>query len=576
MVETIRNNKGSSMKICIVGPANSAHIVKWCTWFVGRGHEVHVISFTPGEIQGVEVHLIDIGVNTNGSDIGKLKYLFTGKDIKRNIEKIMPDVISVHYATSYGVAVALSGVKGYVLSVWGSDIYDFPNKSPLHKALLKYSLRKADTLFSTSKAMADEAAKYTDKKFEITPFGVDMDLFNPNKRTRNDSAPFTIGTVKTLSDLYGIDYILKAASIIKNDYKNLAVSVRISGEGPQKNDYKKLVKDLGIEDITLFLGKISQEKAAEEWANMDVAIIPSTIYESFGVSAVEAQASGTPVIISDVDGLLEATNPGKSSTVVPKKDFKAIADAIVMLYEDPVLRKRMGMEGRRYASEKYELNTCFQNIESSLSTKGGGVLQDSIIIEVCIKRREDFIVGTVKGLSDKYGIKHILEATAEVKKYGDIPIKLRIAGSGIQEQEYKRLAETLGIEDITTWLGYISQEQAAVEWANMDIGIIPSTLESESFGVSAVEAQACGTPVIISDIPGLMEATKPGESSIVVKRNDSEGISVAISDLFRDCVLRKVLSKKGLSYVQNRYELNACFEHIEELFDKIVNKKGSR
>ena len=201
-----------NMKVCFVASADSAHIVKWCNWFAGHGHEVHVISFTQGKIDGSTVHFINTGVNTQGSDLGKLKYLLAGRKIKHLIQLINPDVVNAHYATSYGVAMALSGIKGYVLSVWGSDIYDFPRKSLFHKALLMYSLRKAGSLFSTSRAMAEEAAKYTSRKFEITPFGVDMELFNPNKRTRKEIDPFTIGVVKSLSDIYSIDYILKAAA----------------------------------------------------------------------------------------------------------------------------------------------------------------------------------------------------------------------------------------------------------------------------------------------------------------------------------------------------------------------------
>lgn len=351
------------MRICFVGPANSVHIVKWCDWFSKRGHEIHVISFTSNAIVRTKVHLIDLGVAANGSDIEKLKYLTTGKKIKKLVEGIQPDIVNVHYATSYGIAVALSGIQNYILSVWGSDIYDFPKKSILHKVLLKYSLQKAPHLFSTSHAMANEAGKYTNKKFEITPFGVNMDLFNPNKRTRSMNAPpFTIGIVKTLSSLYGIDYLLKAVAIINKENPALAIIVRIAGDGPQADDYKKLAVELGIEKQTHFLGKITQEDAAEEWANMDVAVIPSVMYESFGVAAVEAGASGTPVIISNVAGLLETTKPGHSSEVVPRKDAGAIAKAILKLYKNPDLRRKMGDEGRKYCSQKYEINQCFMQV----------------------------------------------------------------------------------------------------------------------------------------------------------------------------------------------------------------------
>lgn len=560
------------MRLCFVGPANSMHIVKWCDWFSNRGHEVHVISFAQGEMKSAQVHWIDIGVNANGNDYEKLKYLTAGKKIKAIIDRIKPDVVNAHYATSYGTAMALSGVKNYVLSVWGSDIYDFPKKSPLHKLLLQYSLKKATRLFSTSQAMADEASKYTDKHFDITPFGVDMELFNPDKRTRKDDVPFTVGTVKTLASLYGIDYIIKAVAIIRNERPELNVAVRISGDGPQAEEYKKLVRDLGIADITTFLGKISQEEAAREWANMDVAVVPSVLYESFGVAAVEAQACGTPVIVSDVNGVLESTIPGKSNEVVQKKNAESIAEAILRLYEDAELRKKMGTEGRKNVGERYELNRCFEGIENLFRTCGG-VSSENIIIDVAIEKKKDFIVGTVKGLSDKYGIAYILEAVAAINKQGKIPIKLRIAGRGPQEREYRDLAEKLGINDITEWLGFIPQETAAGEWANMDVAIIPSTLESESFGVAAVEAQACGTAVIISDIPGLMEATRPGISSVVVPRNNAQGIRDAVVELYEHPEMRKKYGNLGVEYVRARYEINNCFEKIQDIFRIVGSQK---
>lgn len=356
------------MKICFVGPANSTHIIKWCTWFHNQGHEIHIISYTVGKIENVKIHFVDIGVNTEGHDFEKLKYLLTGKKIKRIIQKINPDIINVHYATSYGAAMALSGINNYILSVWGADIYDFPKKSPLHQALLRFSLNKAACLFSTSRAMASEAKKYTDKKFIITPFGVDMDLFNPNKRTRtkNDSI-FVVGTVKGLSDKYGIADILRAVAEIKKK-NTIPIRLRIAGKGSQEKEYRKLACELGIDDITLWLGFVSQEEAAKEWANMEVAIIPSTLEsESFGVSAVEAQACKTTVIISDIPGLMEATKPGITSIVVPRNDAKSIAKVIEQLYENPELRYKYAEAGREFVYKKYEINACFNYIQNKYS-----------------------------------------------------------------------------------------------------------------------------------------------------------------------------------------------------------------
>ena len=359
------------MRICFVAEANSVHIEKWCRWFLSRGHEVHVISFTPGDIPGAKIHLMDVGLSGEESDTAKLKYLTKGKELRRIIDDISPDVVNVHYATSYGAVAALARLHGYALSVWGSDIYDFPKKSVLHLALLKYSLGRADVLFSTSRAMAGETRKYSRKPIRITPFGVDTELFSPEKRTREmycEGKEFRIGTVKKLDPKYGIDDLLKAAALVKEKKPELLLSVDIAGTGTHEEEYHKLAEQLGIADIVRWEGFVEQKKAADIWADLDLAVIPSVLdSESFGVSAVEAEACGVPVLISDVPGLMAATRPGYTSKVVPRKNPEALADAIIQFAEDPALCRRMGKNGRKYAVKRYSLEACFTHIESCLS-----------------------------------------------------------------------------------------------------------------------------------------------------------------------------------------------------------------
>lgn len=357
------------MKICLVAEANSAHIEKWCRYFLAKGHEVHVISFTNGDIPGAVIHWIDLGLEGEESDLAKLKYLTKGKKIRRLIEEIRPDVVSVHYVTSYGAAVALSGYRGYSLSVWGADIYDFPRKSVLHRALTKYSLSRATCLFSTSRAMARETRKYNKKKrIEITPFGVDTELFSPDKRTRTaDDGVFQIGLVKKLDPKYGIADLLQAAALIRKKRPEVNLRVVIAGKGPAEEEYHVLAEKLGLSETVVWTGFIPQEEAARVWADSDVAVIPSTLdSESFGVAAVEAEAAGIPVVISDIPGLMEATRPGYTSIVVKRQDPEALADAILRLYDDPGLRRKMGRNGRRYAAKCYEYQHCFQHIERCL------------------------------------------------------------------------------------------------------------------------------------------------------------------------------------------------------------------
>lgn len=354
------------MKICFIALASNYHTIKWANWFSEHGHDVYVVSFADAEIPNVTVYSLNAGISIKDSDLKKLKVLLYGGALRKAVKEINPDIVNVHYATSYGTVAALSGLKGYILSVWGSDVYDFPKKSILHRTLLKYSLWRADYIFSTSKAMANETHKYTKKHVDITPFGVDTELFNPSRKNAF-SKDYVIGTVKALHPKYGIEYLLRAASIVLKDRPDIPLKVRIAGKGLMENEhrYKNLCTDLGMDKYVTWLGFIPQEDVAQEWANMDVGIIPSVMdSESFGVSAVEAEACGTPVIISDIPGLMEATKPGVTSVVVKRKNEEELASAIIQLYDNPNQRITMGRAGRQFVENEYELNMCFHKVEN--------------------------------------------------------------------------------------------------------------------------------------------------------------------------------------------------------------------
>ena len=352
------------MRILFLAPANNYHTKKWVRYFVSRDYEVHVISLTTGMIEGAQIHLLNTSAGTDDSDFKKLSYLSCVKNVGDLVKTIEPDIISVHYASSYGSLAAFALRQKYALSVWGSDVYSFPNKSAFHKALLKLNLQRASLLMSTSYAMANELKLYSSKEAYITPFGVDTEFFSPSKRQRS-SAKFVFGNIKSLSPEYGIDTLIEAAAVLKHKRPDIDFEVRIGGKGPLEIEYKNLAKSLGIDDNIIWLGFISQTQVANEWANFDVAVISSN-QESFGVSALEAQACGIPVIISDIDGLKEATNPGVSSLVVKKGDSATIADYLIKFYEDRELASSMGMRGREYVLKHFELNTCFKAIENVL------------------------------------------------------------------------------------------------------------------------------------------------------------------------------------------------------------------
>lgn len=90
-----------------------------------------------------------------------------------------------------------------IISVWGTDIYTFPNSSCLLSSALKFSLSRADKILSTSKTMKEETKKFTSKEIIVTPFGIDINNFFPQKMRDRffRNGDIVIGTIKTLKKI---------------------------------------------------------------------------------------------------------------------------------------------------------------------------------------------------------------------------------------------------------------------------------------------------------------------------------------------------------------------------------------
>jgi len=117
-----------------------------------------------------------------------------------------------------------------------------------------------------------------------------------------------------------------------------------------------LSRELGLEDLVLFLGKRSQSSLPYYYSAADVLIMPSH-YESFGMVALEAMACGTPVVASQVGGLAFLIQDGVTGYVVPGGDPIALSERLVLLLSQPELRRRMGEQAAAYAR-----NYAWENI----------------------------------------------------------------------------------------------------------------------------------------------------------------------------------------------------------------------
>ena len=346
------------MRILILSDASSVHTKRWVKALYERGIEIEVVSLsvpsdTYYEQLGVECKCYNYAEFTS-SIKHKYRYLTIVSKVKKIIKDFQPDIVHAHYASSYGLIGALTGFHPYIVSVWGSDVYDFPTFNVITKSIIKYVLWKADMILSTSYVMAKETKKYTKKDIGVTPFGVDTSVFTPSlEQYKNET--INIGIVKTLSPKYGIDVLIKAFSIVVSKNPSKDINLRLVGQGPDKDEYKNMVKNLGLSQKVTFDGWVPNEKLPEIYQSFYLSVFPSVWNsESFGVVAVESMACGCPVVTSDADGFTEVVEDGITGFVVPKYDVEATANAIQQLLDNLDLREQMSRKGRERVLQLYD------------------------------------------------------------------------------------------------------------------------------------------------------------------------------------------------------------------------------
>lgn len=369
------------MRVLLLAHASSAHTIKWVRSLSARGIEIVLFSLTPvdrsiyKDSSSVRIYTGIERVKKSHSLQSKIKYFRAFPQLLGVIRETKPDILHAHYATSYGLLGALSGFQPFVLSVWGSDVFDFPKISPLHTAILKYNLSRACRILSTSRVMAEETSKYIKKEIEVTPFGVDLQRFQP--RESNEiltDGIIQIGTVKALEETYGIEYLIRAFKVVVDRNPGVPIRLLIIGGGSLELPLKKLTHELRISDLVVFQGRVSFDEVPKFHTAITIAVYLS-LMESFGVSVLEAQACGNPVVVSNVGGLPEIVEDGITGFVVQTKDVEAAAEAIERLVIDSGLRKRMGDAARKHVENKYDweknveqmvniYKTVFQSIKS--------------------------------------------------------------------------------------------------------------------------------------------------------------------------------------------------------------------
>jgi len=194
-----------------------------------------------------------------------------------------------------------------------------------------------------------------------------------------------------------------------------------------------------------------------------------------------------------------------------------------------------------------------------------------------MKNEKDFVFGVVKTLNEKYGLDYIIKAfkvfLTKIEKENGINLRptLMIYGKGEQELQLKALCEELHIADKVIFNGYIENKEVPNVINSMDVFCLGSILDSESFGVAAVEAMACEIPVIASDVSGFKEVIVSNKTGYIVPKKNEQVMANKMYKLFVDENKRKEFGKNGRKRVLENYEWDNNVSTMEKLYEQVIS-----
>lgn len=278
------------------------------------------------------------------------------------IKKLNIDVVNTHSGKDTYVAAVASRVSKTRPLVVRTRHLALPITSTFSYKYL------ADVIVTVSEYVREYLVKkgIDAKKIYAVPTGIDLHKFNPQITNGNlkkelglsESTPL-IGTIAVLRKKKGHHLLIEAIPrVLKKIPEAVFVFV---GDGPQRNNIEKKIKEYGLSNNIVMLGY--RDDIPQILKSIDLFVLP-TLQEALGTSFIEAMAMCKPVIGSDVDGVREVIDDGVNGYLVHPDDIRALADRIIELITDRQKALIMGAKGREKVEKKYTIEKmCNEMLE---------------------------------------------------------------------------------------------------------------------------------------------------------------------------------------------------------------------
>jgi N-acetyl-alpha-D-glucosaminyl L-malate synthase BshA len=333
-----------------------------------RGHEVHFITYAP-PIRLVELnHQPEIARRVSYHEVEVMNYplfeyppydLALATKMVEVAEHYALDLLHVHYAIPHSVSAYLAQAMlaprhlPFVTTLHGTDV-TLVGQDRSFLPITRFAIEQSSGVTAVSADLREVTRREfrIERPIEVIPNFVNCDRYTrlENAARRAEYAPNGELLLAHLSNFRPVKRIPDVIEIFARVRARLPARLLLIGDGPERSNAEYRVREKGISDDVLFLGK--QDAVYEKLGLCDLFLLPSDS-ESFGLAALEAMACEVPVIASRVGGVPELIESGLDGCLCAPRDVEAMARCALELLSQPERAREMGRRARAKAQRLF-------------------------------------------------------------------------------------------------------------------------------------------------------------------------------------------------------------------------------
>lgn len=283
------------------------------------------------------------------------------------IRRLEPDVVHVHMPNPTGeLAVLASRTRAAVVATYHADIIRRGPIPTVYDRFASAFLRRADRIHVSSPRLTETttALRAHTGRCVVIPFGVDVEQWE-QRPPEADAIREQYGP-EPLVVLLGRLVHYKGADVLVEAMRDVSAKALIVGDGPLREAAEARARELGVTDKVEFVGAVPDELRRAYLHAADVFALPATNRgEAYGIVQVQAMATGTPSICSELGtGTSWVNRHGETGLVVPAGDPAALARAINELLADDVRREAMGRAAQQRVRDELTRERMFAGLQA--------------------------------------------------------------------------------------------------------------------------------------------------------------------------------------------------------------------